>query len=126
MGLKKMSWKDVLKSEDIIEAINKVRPCTTFEQLERYIMNEQKFMPDKGMAGITRFPLLGLMEKHLKGELVDTEDYVEFLQKHNLIKGKITHQNARVVKTLIDGTFDKELQENDWPTIGRKRAKWGN
>ena len=113
------NWFSILKSEDIVEAINGARPCTTFEQLERYILINQKAMPDKGMIGITRFPLLLLMRKHLKGELVDAEDYIEFLKKHGVVKDKITGQTARVVKTLMDGTFDKELQENNWKKLIR-------
>ena len=103
-----MSWEDILKEEDLIKlAIERSKPFTSLEDFlqgiaQHITWNEDKIRRENVWWGITRLSL--------KGKLNNIDDFVNAVKKYTDRK-KITPSQGRIIRTLLDGTLDKELRE---------------
>jgi len=107
-----MNWKDILKEEDFITfAIEKAKPFTSIEDFMHHASKYNKFFEDKDMGYKNMW--IGITRLSLKGKLKNIDDFVNFIEDSNLANHfkKITHSQARLIRTLLDGTLDKELRE---------------
>tara|TARA_R110000824_G_scaffold194209_3_gene376778 strand:- start:2890 stop:3279 length:390 start_codon:yes stop_codon:yes gene_type:complete len=126
-----MGWKDILKAteeqrikdaknyaepEDLEEyvkiSIEKAKPFTSIEDFMHHASKYNKFFEDKDNMGYKNM-WIGITRLSLKGKLKNIDDFVNFIKDSNLASHfkKITRSQARLIRTLLDGTLDKELQE---------------
>jgi len=111
-----MSWENILKEEDLIKlAIERSKPFTSLEDFLQRNAQHNTWNDDKGRDenvwwGITRLSL--------KGKLNNIDDFVNAVKKYTDRK-RLTPSQGRIIRTLLDGTLDEELQERlKW--VGKK------